>query len=62
MRRAVGVGASLVALAWAGSASAQDVPPGNSPTATKAPIESLGFDVVSVGPPHTYGLYLRAHY
>ena len=26
------------------------------------PIASLGFDVVSVGPPRTYGLYLRAHY
>ena len=26
------------------------------------PINSLGFDVVSVGPPRTYGLYLRAHY
>jgi iron complex outermembrane receptor protein len=25
-------------------------------------IASLGFDVVSVGPPRTYGLYLRAHY
>ncbi len=26
------------------------------------PIPTLGFDVVSVGPPRTYGLYLRAHY
>jgi iron complex outermembrane receptor protein len=26
------------------------------------PIASLGFDVISVGPPRTYGLYLRAHY
>ncbi len=25
-------------------------------------IESLGFDVVSVGPPRTYGLYLKARY
>ena len=25
-------------------------------------IASLGFDVISVGPPRTYGLYLRAHY
>ena len=26
------------------------------------PIPTLGFDVISVGPPRTYGLYLRAHY
>jgi iron complex outermembrane receptor protein len=26
------------------------------------PIESLGFDVFSVGPPRTYGIYLRAKY
>jgi iron complex outermembrane receptor protein len=26
------------------------------------PIDSLGFDVFSVGQPSTYGLYLRAKY
>ena len=26
------------------------------------PIPSLGFDLFSVGPPRTYGLYLKAHY
>ena len=37
MRRAVGVGVSLVALAWVGSASAQDAPPGNPPAAATTP-------------------------
>lgn len=39
MRRAVGVGVSLVALAWGGSASAQDAPPGNPPAAATTPLE-----------------------
>jgi len=37
MRRAVGVAVSLVALAWAGSASAQDTPTGNPPAAATTP-------------------------
>lgn len=37
MRRAVGIGVSLVALVWAGSASAQDAPQSNPPAATATP-------------------------
>jgi iron complex outermembrane receptor protein len=29
---------------------------------TISPVASLGFDNVNLGPPRTYGLYLRARY